>query len=315
MLVVPMLCLAYAAWLVGSGGIIILPFLLPVMIWRARRAKRESTPLSIVPTNKAEVKELSDDAKCEIRLYFERLALSYAVILDRAGSESFLKTKVLPEGFVATTRRVHLDLLQQHGAWERMGAHDRMAMLAPDGHWEWPQVHEARRCLEPLRLLRWVLRADYFLPTLGQQLTWKYAVAHELVHEPGKLSKSSKVANRGGLETGRDAAQHLLYRCVAEQIHRGLWVPADAGATEWARGIVERLAGKQHEDFVLGTQLVGEVDDATLVWATRLSRQRMDFLTWVMSVLDGEPLPAMFPEVFLQAAEAVDVGETVEAGS
>jgi hypothetical protein len=159
------------------------------------------------------------------------------------------------------------------------------------------------------------LRVDYFLPTLGQQLTWEYAMAHELVHEPRKLSKAQKVVSSGGLRTGREAAQHLLYRCVAEQIHRGLWVPADEGGTEWARGIVERLSGKQHEDFVLGTQLVGEVHDSTLVWATRLSRQRMDFLNWVMRVLDGEPLPEMFPVVFVPAAEVVELAETVEAES
>ena len=109
--------------------------------------------------------------------------------------------------------------------------------------------------------------------------------------------------------------EYLLYRCVAEQIHRGLWVPKDEEGREWARGIVERLSGKQHEDFVLGTQLVGEVDDDVLVWVSRLSRQRMDFLNWVMRVLDGEPIPEMFPGVFLPAAEVVEMAETVEAES
>ena len=296
LVLVPFLCFAYAFWLAGSGAILLLPFVLPVMIWRERRSKRDAQTLTIMPLNKPT--EISAEESRTLHIFLERLTFFFAVVLDRAGSESFLKAKTLPEGLTATTRRVHLDLLRNRGVWDALRSEDRNAMLAADGHWEEEEIYEARETIEPLRLLRWILRVDHFLPTLGQQLTWNYGLARELVEDPTMLERSNDMVSRDGLETGCDAAKYLFIRCVAEQIHRGRWSHPDESGYEWARGVSDELGGKQHKDFVLGTQLVSEANNDLLDWATRLSRQRMHFLQWVLRMQEGEPLPELLTGVF-----------------
>ena len=57
---IPLLCLLYLIWLVGSGGLVIVPFVIPVIWWRSRREKEESASLSIAPKAEPAVKELSE---------------------------------------------------------------------------------------------------------------------------------------------------------------------------------------------------------------------------------------------------------------
>jgi hypothetical protein len=46
MLLVPFLCIAYLAWLAGSGAILFVPFVIPVILWRARREKQRPRPFT-----------------------------------------------------------------------------------------------------------------------------------------------------------------------------------------------------------------------------------------------------------------------------
>ena len=222
------------------------------------------------------------------------------MLLDRAGSETYLKRKEVPEGLEVASRRVHLALLQEHGLWDRMQPPDRLAMMMADGHWEWKQINEATHALEPLRLLRWILRIDFYLPEIGKQLHSDFGIAHELVTTPGKLCDGTGLIDWPAMVLGRDVARQYYYRCMAEAIHRRRIEPANEEASAWAQGVSESLRGQQHTDLVLGTELVSEAGDDLLVRATVLSEQRMNFLGWAMKIYETGELPESMLGVFKQ---------------
>jgi len=290
LLLTPALCIGYLAWLVGSGAWLFIPFVIPVIWWMNRGAKRDAEPLHVAPTPELELRELSEEDRLALRLYFAELAVLHAVMVDRAGSERFQKEKQLPEGVEVTSRRVHLDLLKRIGIWEKMAAEDREALMMPDGHWEWAMINRVALAMEPLRLFRWILRIDFYLPVVGQQLSGDFAIAHELVLEPRKALDGVKMADMEMMRVGRDAADQFFQRCLAETISRGYYDPGDAEVVKRAGEISAAMAGQQHRDFVLGSRLVSEAGKEELLWATSLAQRRRNILAWAMSLLEaGQP--------------------------
>lgn len=289
---IPVLCIAYLACLIGSGIIYILPvvFLVSWLIYRNRKSD-ESTNLSLLEKPAPIQRDLTPEDRSTLRAYFGKLALTYAILIDRAGSEAFLKEKVLPEGVQVVSRRIHIDLLKSHGLWDLIGPDDRVAMMMPDGAWNQRHINIASSGFEALRLLRWILRIDYYLPAIGQQLQFSYKLANELVRAPEKLlNPSEELATQSMLETGRDVAREYLIRCYAEEVTRGYTIPEKEGAAEWAQNLVSSLSGKQSSDLVLDGKLVSEADEPTLRRATHLSRMRMDYLNWAIQI-ENDPAP------------------------
>ncbi len=289
MLLIPVLCVAYLAWLAGTGAWLVLPLLAPIIWWQTRRAKEEATPLHIAPQPEREPTDrlLSEVETAVLRQFFAEMTLIYATLVARAGSERFLKEKILPEGFEVTSRRLHLDMLKTRGLWDKMARVDREAMMMPDGHWEWERINQVGLALEPLRLLRWLLRVDYYLPLIGKQLRGDYATAYELVRAPEKVLESKGLVDPATVRVGRNSAGEYYQRCVAEAITRGYYEASSDEAAQWAKAVAEGMGGKQHEDFVLGDKLVSEASKDDLLWAVSLSRRRRDFLSWVMAVMQG----------------------------
>ena len=282
LLITPALCIGYLALLVGTGALFIIPLVIPVIWWMNRDAKQAGETLHIAPTPQPLRRELTEEESKAMRHSFAQMALLIAAMVDRAGSEKYLKEKELPPGIEPTTRRTHLELLKKYELWENMACTDREAMMMPDGHWEWPLINRVTMAMEPLRLLRWILRIDFHLPLIGQQLKGDFNLAHELVLAPDKLFEGMNLATEEMMETGRDAADHFFQRCLAEAIHRGYYNPNDEGMTERARRVAQSLAGKQDKDFVLGAQLVSEAGKDEVLWATNLSQRRRDFLHWLI---------------------------------
>ncbi len=295
MLLTPFLCLAYLAWLVGSGALLLVPFIVPVFLWRSRREKLDAVPLHIVTPPEPAIPALSNKQVQDIRFYLSQFSLLNAVVVARAGSEAFLKQKTLPEGFEVSSRRIHLDLMQEYGIWERMAQPDREAMMIADGHWEWILINDASLAIEPLRLLRWILRIDFYLPVIGQQLKLDFAPASELVHTPQRTFEGKDIADVPLIRIGKDAAYEFYVRCVAEAVSRGYLEARSEDALQWAKNMSQALSGKQHEDLVLGGRLVSEVPREELLWAVSLSRKRMEFLDWTISLLEGATLSEPFP--------------------
>jgi hypothetical protein len=104
----------------------------------------------------------------------------------------------------------------------------------------------------PYAFLRWVLRIDYFLPTIGRAADLSYAVAHEIVVNARTALGTGKMIDLDSLATAHRAAEDYFYRCAAETISRGYHESDDELVKEWAHVVSETLAGKQGEDLLLG---------------------------------------------------------------
>jgi hypothetical protein len=308
---IPFLCVAYLAWLTSAGALFLIPVIVLVgWFFRRNAGKDDQASLSIAQKPPPVHREISAEEGLLLREYFCNLALIYAVLLDRAGSEAFLKQKVLPEGVEVVSRRIHIHLLKSHDLWDRIGQADREAMMMPDGAWEWWQINVVSSRYEALRLLRWILRIDFFLPAIGQQLSFNSKLANELVRVPEKLFQGHELATQTMIESARDVAREYLIRCFAEEVNRGYTVPEKEGAKEWAHDLSSRLGGKQSADSVLDGKLVSETDEETLRRATQLSRMRRGYLEWAISVLDGPILPELEVSCFAPREAETALAET-----
>lgn len=290
-LLVPVLIIAYAAFLVGSGAWLFLPFVIPVLWWRQRSARRDAQPLNIAPRPELEMRTATVAEKRAVREYFSTLALLYAVLMDRAGSERYLKEKELPDGTEPASRRLHLDLLRKYGVWDRISVADRDVMAMPDGAWDLERINRLTTAVEPLRLLRWLLRIDYRLPAVGHQLYGDFTIAHEIVTDPRKAVEGSAIVDVDVVRQGRDLANRYSARCIAELIDRGFQAAPNEQTAHWAKAMCESLKGKQNEDLVLGDVLVSEADPGRLSWAATLATIRTGFLNEVIAILEKMQVP------------------------
>ena len=209
------------------------------------------------------------------------------MFLDRAASEAFLKENAVPEGHEVVSRRIHLELLKTIGAWDHLAQVDRDAMIAADGNWDWSLINQVVLCIEPVRLLRWILRIDFYLPLVGQQLQVDFKLAKELISAPNKAVDGSALATVPMLETGRDAARNFVLRCTAELIARGLLEADNEEIKKWATEAAASIGGNQSEDFLIDKHLVSEAPEEQLRWAATLSSRRAQFLKWAIAVMEG----------------------------
>jgi hypothetical protein len=303
-LLVPFLCIAWLAWVAGTFAIFIVPFIF-LFIWLRdhHNRKEAAASLSLKPPAEPIHRILTKEDRTHLRKYFADLTLIYAVMTDRAGSEAFLKEKVLPEGVEVVSRRIHLDLLKTEGLWDKMSSPDRQAIMMPDGHWEWSLINQTYLGLEPLRLLRWILRIDYYLPVIGQQLRLNTKLSNELVRAPAKVLDGEELITQAQLEIGSRAARQYLVRCIAEEITRGYRQIDEGEDSTWAHEYTAALSGKQHEDLILGGKLVSEATQEELQWAVTLSRSRMNFLNWALVTMNNPVLPELSPEPIQEPAQ------------
>jgi len=298
--------IVYVMFLIGTGSILFVPFVIPLLWWIRRSAKKEFVPMSIAPQASALANEARDGDTQALHSHFAELALLYAILVDRAGSERFLKEKELPPGVEVTSRRAHMEALRSANLWERIGPKDREDMMIADGGWDWERINRFAMGIEPLRLLRWVLRIDFRLPTIGQQLSGDFGVAHEIVVDAERLWRGRELIDAETVRSSRDDARTTLLRCIAEGISRGYQVAADAEMAAWAKWISDDLAGNQNEDFLLGDKLVSEATREQLGWATALANIRSDFLAMVLELLEtGRPPEDAIESIFAEEDETV----------
>ena len=305
-LLVMIIGLIYLALLVGTGTIFFAPLVLPVLWWIRRCARKESEPMNIAP-QAAHLDSTAKDARTQLlRSYFADLGLLYAVLVDRAGSERFLKEKELPPGVEVTSRRAHMEALRKAGMWDQTAAKDREAIMIADGGWDWELINRFATGIEPLRLLRWILRIDFRLPTIGQHLAGDFTVAHEIVVDPERLRRGRDLIDEDEVCAAHDDARTMLFRCVAEAISRGYQAAEDERTDTWAKRVSEELQGNQDEDFLLGDKLVSEATREQLGWATALANIRTNFLSMTLELLeDGRPLDGPIASIFAEEEENV----------
>jgi hypothetical protein len=289
LLTAPLILLVYLGWVIGSGGVLLVPFVIPVLWWRSRR-ERENAPLHIVQPSAPLVIALSDEAARELLTYFRDLTLVYAVTINRANSEAFLKQKELPEGVEVISRRVLLDMLRSRRLWDRISSYDREAMMIADGHWDWETINHAVSKTEELRLLRWLLGVDPYLPAVGQQLDMPARLAFDITNAPEKLLKT-KLRDLSDLRIAQNTANVYFLRCIAEGVSRGIFAAPTEEIRTWATEASDTLGGDHNEDLLLGRELVSEADDDLLMRGFERSRQRDNFLKWLISIFETGVVP------------------------
>ena len=227
----------------------------------------------------------------EVRREIAELTLVYAVLAARAGSESFLAEKTLPAELEVTTRQNHVALLRQRGLWDRLGGDEKELLMRPDGGWD-PGVcyRVADRLLEPIRILRWALRIDGYLPTPGQNLTLNFEIASELARNPERLMEGYDLIGPTSLQIARKTANLYFQRGAAEGVRRGYFEPESEANMAWSKEYSERLSGRQEEDILVGAKLVSEADEQTVRRLTSLAMRRLQTCDWLIRVISGREL-------------------------
>ena len=293
-LLIPFFCLIYIGILLGGGpgaaGVVIGVVMAGLVVaYRRRRPVEKSGPQTLSLSQARPVlEETSLNTGPELRREFADLALLHAVLADRAGSEVFVRTKVLPEGIEVITRQRHLQILREYGLYERLGDVERDLLLLPDGHWPLERIDDVSMTLEPLRLLRWILRVDDFLPVVGSTMTADYKLAGTLVKEPGMVFRGDRLIGIDGLRTAIEAAEQYLYRCWAEGVQRGFYIAQSAEKAVAAREYAGKLAGNEGVDLLLGARIVSQCSDSDVRLATTLALRRAQVLGWVRQRMYGE---------------------------
>jgi hypothetical protein len=97
LLIIPVLCFAYLCVLAGTRALYFVPFVFLVIWLRNRYQRKHSHPLHITPQPAPIHRPLTEEDRRALRVRFADLALLLAVLLDRAGSENYLRDKVLPK--------------------------------------------------------------------------------------------------------------------------------------------------------------------------------------------------------------------------
>jgi hypothetical protein len=295
MLIFPLVCLVYLAWLLQSGAIVLFIFAIPV-VWWIRRNNRLNEPAHITPqTEPPKPVEMTADERRRFCAGLAELGLFYAVMLDRAGSELFVQHKELPSNLEIVSRRTHIDLLRRTGIWDKLHSADREAIMIADGHWETSMIQRVSLAMEPFRLIRWLLRVDFYLPAVGMQAKGDFGLAHEIVLAPDKLLAARQLIDPEGLDIALHSAREYFYRCFAESIHRGYGTSSNKDAARWASEVATRLSGRQHDDLTIGAKLVSEADRDEILSTITQAHTRMSFLSLIGKLVSQcQMLPPRF---------------------
>jgi hypothetical protein len=290
LLAIPLVFLLYISWMIGNVVILAAVLIGSVIgFLRTPKAGEKDGPLTLSLQTYDDPKPVPPpEPGPELRREFAELALLHAVLADRAASENFLRTKVLPEGLTVVTRQRHMEILREYNLYDRLGDSERDLMLLPDGHWPPEMIDHVAMMLEPLRLLRWVLRVDGFLATVGATMTADFRLSGSLVKDPAQLFREGKLIDIDALSIGFTAADHYFYRCWAEGVYRKLFTSDTDAEIARAMEYAGRLQGNEGEDMLLGTVIVSKANDADVRLGATLALRRAKVLEWVRKRMYGE---------------------------
>jgi hypothetical protein len=287
---------AYAALvLLNPGTYVILPPAL-IALWFIRRSHKRADA-GLIRLNRLDVKSETDDL-LEHRKHLAQVTVALAAMIDRAGSEAFLKSKELPPGVAVITRQRLIAMLRSAEIWDALPLISRERMMLPDGGWDWELISDALRQLEDLRVLRWVLRIDTYLLPIDQAYKVHLSLATELTGDSAKV-RGDGCLQAWEMEEARKHADSYFGRCWAEEQKRGVGVapqeePSDqVEATETHLSSEEiiryatELGSQQSGDFLLGFGIVGDASDEQLKNATMVAWRRTMALHRIMRYLRG----------------------------
>lgn len=266
---------------IGIGVVTVLFYgAIAAAAWSERRAARRQTlaDISSVPT--------------ETTAHVQRLAHGLAAITERALSEAWLSHNVVPEGHSPVMRRISIDALRKHGAWDDMPVEARDWMMRPDGTWPTERIAQVMMRAETLNTLLWALALIKTLRPVEdflQTLSLKSLAAALQKPAPG-------IRPTWDMRIERNLAFAYFNRCYAEGIHCGEF----ASDNEEQRKAVERwmkeIAEQPEGDYLAGAATVGELDAGRLYQGAMSAVGRANTLRLLMEILDGEDVWAELEE-------------------
>ncbi len=93
-----------------------------------------------------------------------------------------------------------------------------------------------------------------------------------------------------GSATGRDMANLLLNRCVAEGLARGFLAAEEDDSRQAAYlNLAEQMGSDQSQDLVIGTQSVAETTEDRIRWIAQVALRRSRLLDQVIGYLGSDP--------------------------
>jgi hypothetical protein len=214
----------------------------------------------------------------------QRLAHGLAAITERALSEAWLRHNQVPEGHSPVMRRISLEALRKHGAWDDMPADARDWMIRPDGAWPSERNVAVLLRAETLNTLLWALALTDTLRPVEDFL--KTLSLKELARAMQKPAPGIRPTWDMRLE--RDRAYAYFNRCYAEGVHRGVI----AAQSEEQRLFVERWINEIAEtpggDYLAGAATIGELNNDKLQQVVMSAISRATTLRLLMSAVDGQ---------------------------
>jgi hypothetical protein len=227
----------------------------------------------------------------EHRRRLAELALRTAVVVDRAGGEAYVKGNTLAADAAGVFRRRSLDVARNYGLLEGFSDEMRQLLTSPEGSWEWPQILLSARETEDVRVLRWVLGMDQVLAPLEFAVPMDFRAVVEITTTPQKIMEGNVCIPPWDLRPARDAARTLMMRCIAEGVKRGIVEESDEALRGEYLHYAELHAGRQSEDFLLGSVIVSDAKEEQVQQATLVAYRRQLVLAAIIEYL-GSPSDA-----------------------
>jgi hypothetical protein len=219
-----------------------------------------------------------------VTAHLQRLTHGLAAVSERALGELWLKKNTLPEGHSVLTRRIQIDALKARGVWDDLPAEVRDWMIRPDGSWPDLQIASVLASAETLNTLLWTLG-------LARELRPVNSLVEPLRFD--RLAKALKKPAPGvrptwDLRVARNDAQQYFIRCYAENIHRGVTIAKTDEQREAVEEWIKGIQSGDHPDALAGSETIGEIEASTLDLVGRSAARRVQALSLVMELLDGE---------------------------
>ncbi len=271
----PVLIVGVAATaLVAPGSLGGLPIFIGLAIGLAIRAVRVSA------RRNSEFKKAAQDVPIAVRQRIYRTTYWLANLMRRCESE-FALLKEMPPNIEIVTRRLMLDRLKAREIWEEMPLVVRDLLLKPDGHWTDAERNQVADKFEFLVCLRWITQKDKVLPVLALAPVYKGIQAQEIAADTGWFRNEVTVAP-SQIDAHLKRTAGFLERCGREGVARSLF-PADEDKRELAVEQNRKMdARARAEDWLVGSQTVGEISDQELRQAHRRALLRFRLLRSVL---------------------------------
>lgn len=240
-----------------------------------RRTTRESRPERMQPVDSS------------VARYLRVRAVILEVLMLRAFAEQAaqMNASKYPEG---TWRQYSNAELRKRGLWEALEPKEKDLLAAPEGSWSEQQISDFPNWAEQSRLLRWVLRLDNSLTSLGRVQTSKGAAGPGLDEV---LAGNAELLGSWDVRVERDDAELYALRILGECEYRGL-APIGAERVEGALELRNRISGTS-QDLIAAPGTVEELDNDALRELGATSVARWQYTSYLVDQL-SEKRPISF---------------------